>query len=76
MVTINSFIWKKQKYPLYPPILFKCGLNEETGFWEVIGDGPYEDLLVYGEKLSDALQILKEEILPILLGRLHDQGQC
>ncbi len=30
------------------------------------GEEPYEDLLTYGEKLSDALQILEEEILPIL----------
>lgn len=63
---VDSFIWEEQKHSVSPQLLFKYRLDEETGLYEIVGESPYEDLFVYGEKINDAIDILRKEILPIL----------
>ncbi len=63
---VESFIFEDQEYTASPPIPFKSRWNEETELFEITGRSVYQDVFVYGERLSDALDILKEEVLPIL----------
>lgn len=66
LLPVDSFVWEDQQYSISPPLIFKRKFNEETRLVEVLGEGVYEDLFLYGETLNDALQILREEILPDL----------
>lgn len=65
-VPLDSFIYKGQRCSFSPPLSFQCHFDEKTGLFEIMGGGDYEDILVYGEILYDAMHILRREILPIL----------
>ena len=63
---LDSFIYKRKRCSFSPPLSFQCHFDEKTGLFEIRGVGDYEDILVYGEILYDAMHILRREILPIL----------
>ena len=64
-LSIESFIWKGDRYSISPALPFKYRIDEETELREVIGTGPYKNIFTYGETLYDAVYILRREILPI-----------
>lgn len=65
-VYIDSFIVEGQALQLNPPISFVLMLNIDEETIEVRGEHAYQDIFVYGDTLSDAVEILQTEILPIL----------
>ena len=65
-LVVTSFLWKGQRCSVLPPLLFKCNKDNETGMFELIGTGVYEDLRTYGETLSEAIEALQEGVLPVL----------
>ncbi len=71
---VTSFLWKGQTCSVFPPLLFKCNRDNETGMFELVGTGVYEDLRTYGETLSEALEALKEGVLPVLCEDYTNRG--
>ncbi len=65
-VSVDDFVFENKSHTIYPPVEFDRHFNMETESVELIGRGPYSDVLVYGSDLKKALQILREEYLPIL----------
>ena len=65
-VLVDTFVFEGKNRTIYPPVEFDIHFDTETEYIELIGIGDYSDVLVYGEDLEEALQILKEEYLPIL----------
>ena len=73
-LVITSFLWKSQTCLVSPPLLFKRNRDEETGMFELVGTGVYEDLRTYGETLSEASKALQEGILPVLCEDYINRG--
>ena len=65
-VFISSFVSENRKYHIYPPLKFLWNSDSETKMFEVSGEEPYQDILVYGETIEAAVGVLETEILPIL----------
>lgn len=65
-VFISSFVSENRKYHIYPPLKFLWNSDSETKMFEVSGEEPYQDILVYGETIEVAVGLLETEILPIL----------
>lgn len=65
-VFISSFVSENRKYHIYPPLKFLWNSDPETKMFEINGEKPYQDILVYGETIEVAMGVLEEEILPIL----------
>ena len=65
-VFISSFVSENRKYYIYPPLKFLWNSNPETKMFEINGEKPYQDILVYGETIEVAVGVLETEILPIL----------
>lgn len=60
---LDSFIWQDERVDLDPPLRFNWKFDQEL--FEITGEGSYKNILTYGESLSEALEALREEVLPI-----------
>ena len=65
-LVIDYFYSKDVRHTINPPLILKWTLNQETGLVEIMGTGNYEDILVYGESLKQAMTVLQEGILSLL----------
>lgn len=65
-LVVDYFYSKDVQYTISPALQFEWVLNRETGFLEITGTGVYEDILVYGDSLKQAMAVLQEGILPLL----------
>ncbi len=65
-MTVTSFVSGGSRKQLLNPLIFLWTLNPETRLYEIKGDGPYQDILVYGDSMTQAIAILEQEILPCL----------
>ena len=65
-VTVGEFNSKGKLYRIEPELDFLCTFDPETEMFEVSGHGIYEDILTYGVKLDHALNVLQDEMLPVL----------
>jgi len=62
---IDHFHSENKRYIINPDLIFQWKNNKETGLYEVFGSGIYEDIMTYGESLEEALDILRDGIIPI-----------
>lgn len=65
-VTISSFVSENKTYQIDPPIRFEHSFNSETQMVEIIGEIPYQSILVYGKTINEAKDILQTEIIPLM----------
>ena len=65
-IFISSFVSGDMEYHIYPPLKFLWSSDPETKMFEINGEKPYQDILVYGETIEIATRVLEKEILPIL----------
>ncbi len=63
---INSFVLESKRRGISPALEFLCYFDPKTRMFEINGKSPYEDILVYGENVGEASDVLEKEILPIL----------
>ena len=63
---VASFLFDTGVLRLSPALTFSCDLDRDTMLFELTGVSPYDDVLVYGETVKEAVSVLREEILPIL----------
>ena len=63
---VDSFTNDGVDFTIDPAIIFSWLRNNETSLLEISGSDVYEDILVYGESLNQAMEILCEGILPML----------
>ena len=63
---VDSFLFDTGVLRLSPALTFSCDLDRDTMLFELTGESPYDDVLVYGETVKEAVSVLREEILPIL----------
>lgn len=63
---VTSFVSGNVRKQLLNPLTFLWTLNPETRLYEIRGNGPYRDILVYGDSMTHAIEILEQEILPCL----------
>ena len=65
-ICIDAFFVDGQQLHLHPPLFFILMLNPEAITLELRGENAYRDILVYGDTLTHAVEILQMEVLPIL----------
>ncbi len=65
-IFVASFVSENKKYHIDPPLKFLWDSDPETKIFEINGEKPYQDILVYGETIEVAMDVLQTEILPIL----------
>ena len=65
-IEIAYFHLDQKQIKIEPAITFLWLLNLETNLYEIKGTKVYEDILAYGEKLDNAIDVLRREILPLL----------
>lgn len=70
-IEIDSFFVDSLSYTISPPIKFQCSIDVETNFVEMVGDRPYDNIMVYGETVDEARDVLEKEIFPILWGDVN-----
>ncbi len=63
---IFSFVFENDKKDLLNPLIFLWTFNPQTDLYEIKGEGPYQDILVYGDSWDRAAVILEQEVLPCL----------
>ena len=72
-IYIDSFFVDGQHLHLDPPLSFIITLASEAAMLELHGESAYRDILVYGDTLTHAVEILQMEVLPILWEDCIDQ---
>ncbi len=65
-ISVTSFVSGDGRKRLLDPLIFLWTLNPETRLYEIKGNGPYQDILVYGDSMTHVIAILEQEILPCL----------
>lgn len=65
-IYVDTFFVDGQQLHLHPPLSFVLTLNVEAETHELRGENAYRDILVYGDTLVHAIEILQMEVLPIL----------
>ena len=63
---VSSFMSGNDRKELLDPLIFLWTFSPETRLYEIKGNGPYQDILVYGDSLDRAAAILEQEVLPCL----------
>ena len=65
-ILVDSFVSMNRRHRISPALVFRCEFDSTTSMFEMNGAPPYEDILVYGETIKEAWDVLDKEILPIL----------
>lgn len=66
IVVISSFVSENREYQIDPPIKFESTFDPATQMFEITGETPYQNILVYGKTVNEASDILRTEIIPLM----------
>ena len=62
-LSIGQFGPSNGRLRLNPPLEVTCNLDEETGLYELEGPPPYDGVILYGETVREAIDILEKDVL-------------
>lgn len=65
-IDVVSFFSGSKRHSISPALQFSCNFDEAAMVYEMRGEAPYDDIIVYGENIREAWDILEKEILPIM----------
>ena len=70
-IVIHSFLVNSLPCVIFPPIKFQFDFDIKTSLFEMVGEEPYDNIMVYGKTIGEALDVLEKEIFPILWGDVN-----